>query len=228
LFLADHTLRTLQAPSTPPSSAPKADAHQAAYTATYVLHPGVSFAVPENQYLQDYNRWISLLLNSRKLTPVPCTLIGSMMMQEAENLVEHGSRRVAIPMSEVDWERHGISGRRNKGKNRERSERESTSTGTGSSGNPKRSTIGSGNSAGSGASGGSSLLSEEQSTIRRLALLTTVQMIESLEPLLKDVSDKNMDDWDKWWSAMMTDMLEKEGTRKGECVEVGAWWGRKV
>jgi hypothetical protein len=136
-----------------------------------------------------------------------------MMMMEAESLIEHGSRRVAIPMCEIDWERQGIGGRSRKGKHAQRED------------SLKRSTIA---SSGSTSSADTGLLSDEQGTIRKLALLTTVQMIESLEPLLREASGKNLDDWDKWWSAMMTDLLTHDGARSGECVEVGAWWGRKV
>jgi len=71
-------------------------------------------------------------------------------------------------------------------------------------------------------------LTEEQASLRRSALLVIVQMIESLEPLLKTVSGKNSEEWQRWWAWMMVDLLENRGATNGECLEIGAWWARKV
>lgn len=75
--------------------------------------------------------------------------------------------------------------------------------------------------------GATSTLTAEESAIRKAALLTIVQLIESLEPLLKEASGKVQAEWDRWWAGMMIDLLEQKGTVNGECMEVGAWWGRK-
>ena len=53
-------------------------------------------------------------------------------------------------------------------------------------------------------------------------------MIEGLEPMLMEASGKSKDEWDRWWAAMITDLLHDEGTANGECLEVGAWWGQKT
>jgi hypothetical protein len=53
-------------------------------------------------------------------------------------------------------------------------------------------------------------------------------MIESLEPLLKEVSGKNQEEWQRWWGSMMTNLLEQKGASSGECLELGVWWCRKV
>ncbi|KAJ5281174.1 hypothetical protein N7478_006546 [Penicillium angulare] len=70
-------------------------------------------------------------------------------------------------------------------------------------------------------------LTPDQIAIRRTALLTTIQMIEGLEPLLMEASGKSRDEWDRWWAAMTTDLFHKNGLFNGECLEVSAWWGRK-
>ncbi|KAI9890855.1 MAG: hypothetical protein M1814_003494 [Vezdaea aestivalis] len=67
-----------------------------------------------------------------------------------------------------------------------------------------------------------------QMALRRGALLTVVQMMESMEPLLRQYSLKSQEEWDHWWASMMEDLLENNGTEAGECLEVGAWWGRKT
>lgn len=43
-----------------------------------------------------------------------------------------------------------------------------------------------------------STLTEEQAALRYTALLVVIQLIESLEPLLKDVSGKNQEEWQRW------------------------------
>jgi hypothetical protein len=59
--------------------------------------------------------------------------------------------------------------------------------------------------------------------------LSVVQMIESLEPLLKEVSGKNSEEWGHWWTSMMADLMDpSRGAVSGECLEIGAWWATKV
>ena len=70
-------------------------------------------------------------------------------------------------------------------------------------------------------------LSAAQAALRRTALMTTLRFIEALEPLLKAESGKRQDEWDRWWANLMHDLVENNGTFNGECLEVGAWWGRK-
>ena len=71
-------------------------------------------------------------------------------------------------------------------------------------------------------------LTPNQASLRRTALLTTVQFIESMEPVLKVESGKRQDEWDRWWTNMMNDLLEHDGALNGECLEVGAWWAKKA
>ncbi|CEN59762.1 Putative SAM binding motif containing protein [Aspergillus calidoustus] len=70
-------------------------------------------------------------------------------------------------------------------------------------------------------------LTADQLSIRRTALLTVIQMIEGLETILMEASGKSRDEWDRWWTAMMSDLFQKGGLANGECLEVSAWWGVK-
>ncbi|CAO2656211.1 Nn.00g050140.m01.CDS01 [Neocucurbitaria sp. VM-36] len=73
-----------------------------------------------------------------------------------------------------------------------------------------------------------STLTEEQAALRHTALLVVIQLIESLEPLLKEVSGKNQEEWQRWWGWMMANLLEQKGASSGECLELGIWWSKKV
>ncbi|KIH92000.1 hypothetical protein SPBR_03357 [Sporothrix brasiliensis 5110] len=66
-----------------------------------------------------------------------------------------------------------------------------------------------------------------QTALRRTALLTVVQLIQSLEPILREVSGKSQDEWDGWSGKMVNDLMRENGTFWGECLEVGAWWAQK-
>lgn len=70
-------------------------------------------------------------------------------------------------------------------------------------------------------------LNADQLALRQTALTTIIQMIEGMEPMLREASGKSRDEWDRWWAAMTTDLLQKNGLANGECLEVGAWWGQK-
>jgi SAM-dependent methyltransferase len=70
-------------------------------------------------------------------------------------------------------------------------------------------------------------LTADQLSIRRTALLTVIQMIEGMETILMEASGKSRDEWDRWWTAMMSDLFQKGGLANGECLEVSAWWGVK-
>jgi SAM-dependent methyltransferase len=78
-----------------------------------------------------------------------------------------------------------------------------------------------------GAGGVQKALTADQLALRRTALTTVIQMIEGMEPMLMEASGKSRDEWDRWWAAMTTDLLQKNGLASGECLEVGAWWGQK-
>ena len=128
-----------------------------------------------------------------------------MLLQESEILTDIDYRRLAIPLDEVRWEREGVGGAVTQGSN----------------GNVISSTKGKAREA------DRRTLTAGQLALRRTALMTVVQMIESLEPLLKEASGKGQDEWDRWQGNMMNDLLNQNGTSWGECLEVGAWWARK-
>ncbi|KAI9871937.1 MAG: hypothetical protein M1830_002240 [Pleopsidium flavum] len=210
---SDYTIRTLLPyPPIAPSIADQ-DQEQAELTATYTTAPGTPFTVAQNPYLQDYNSWVEKALDKRRLTAVPCALVGLVFSGEPESLGSVGSRRMAIPFGEVRWEREGVGG--NYLDTRKRGRRQLSTSGLMAAvkedGKQLR----------------PSTLNANQAALRRTALLTMVQMIESLEPMLKEASGKTQSEWDRWWAGMTTDLLEQKGTASGECLEIGAWWGQK-
>ncbi|KIW02901.1 uncharacterized protein PV09_05949 [Verruconis gallopava] len=73
-----------------------------------------------------------------------------------------------------------------------------------------------------------SSLTPEQADLRASALLSTVMFIESMEPFLRKVSGKNAEEWTRWWNWMMTDLYEDGGANNGDCIEIGAFWARKI
>ncbi|KAF4629748.1 hypothetical protein G7Y89_g8394 [Cudoniella acicularis] len=206
----DHSIRMLLAhapPATREDEDDSEDEEQVHTNAmgTYTLTPQTPLAAPQNQYLTEYNGWITKALEARKLTPMPCTTMLPMLLQESEDLTEIDSRRLAIPLGEVRWEREGVGG------------------GTVTQGTNGH-TI---SSKGKAREFDRKMLTAGQAALRRTALQTVVQMIESLEPILREVSGKGQDEWDRWQGNMMNDLLKNNGTSWGECLEVGAWWARK-
>ncbi|TPX09387.1 uncharacterized protein E0L32_009431 [Thyridium curvatum] len=214
---SDYTLRMLR-PHVPESSSSAAaaaaanadtddeeDEHEAAARiGAYVLSPNTPLSAPLNNYIVEYNGWVQRALELRDLCPVPCTLMTPLLIQESADLMGIGSRRMAVPLSEVKWEREGVGGVVTK---------------------DGKSYIESGAAKGKGRGGKS--LSPPQAALRRTALLTVVQMVQSLEPLLREVSSKSQDEWDAWSGKMMNDLVKENGTSWGECLEVGAWWAKK-
>jgi hypothetical protein len=114
------------------------------------------------------------------------------------------SRRVAIPLGEPRWEREAAG---------ETMKRRGSEAGKLKKGSVMLE---------------SSILTKEQAALRHTALLVVIQLIESLEPLLKEVSGKNQEEWQRYWNSMINDLLEQKGASSGECLEVGIWWCKKV
>lgn len=203
----DHTIRMLLS-HTPPvtkDNDSSGKAHKQIHTnamGAYTITPQTPLATPQNQFLIDYNTWISKALEARKLPPMPCTSIRPLLLQEAEVLEQIESRRLAIPLGEVRWEREGVGG-------------SATSTNGLHGSKGKTKDVDRKN------------LTPGQAALRRTALMSIIQMIESLEPLLKEASGKSLDEWDRWGGDLMTDLLKNNGTSWGECLEVGAWWAKK-
>ncbi|PKS11107.1 hypothetical protein jhhlp_002868 [Lomentospora prolificans] len=221
IWESDHTIRMLRphvAGSTSSGVATQTavampadqdEEHEAAASlGAYIMGANTPLSPPLNNFLVEYNLWLVRALELRDVSPVPCTLIGPMLLQESDDLCDVRSRRLAVPLSEVRWEKEGVGGVVTK------------------DGKSYIDTRGKGKQK-SDASGKNKTLSTGQAALRRTALQTVVQGIQALEPMLKDVSGKRQDEWDGWISKMMNDLMKENGTSWGECLEVGAWWAQK-
>ncbi|USW59513.1 Putative S-adenosyl-L-methionine-dependent methyltransferase, Methyltransferase domain 25 [Septoria linicola] len=205
---SDHVVRSLLNTQPPPPSKTPAEQDDANRTATFGLPIGHPFARAQNKYLQKANKWIEDSLDKRKLHPTPSTRIAEMLTQEPD-LRDVGYRRVAIPFGELRWEKEGPN-RRKRVSNGHDSPMSVDSR-------DKSSMFDSAN------------LTPDQAALRQTALMTVLGQIESMEPMLKEVSGKNAEEWSHWWASMMTDLLDpgKAGL-VGECLEMGAWWATKA
>ena len=203
---SDHTLRCLRPHPPPPPGMLKPQEAMAAATKTYLISPSTPFAPAQNKYVVDSNMWICDALDGLQLPPTPCARMLNILYQEAESWVDVGFRRVAVPLGELRWEKEGLT----------QSRRQSDANLLLNS--PK----------GKGrASEAMSLLTPDQAAIRYTALLTILQKIESLEPVLKDASGKNSEEWSRWWAGMMAECFDQDVGSSGEVLEIGAWWATK-
>jgi SAM-dependent methyltransferase len=185
------------------------DDHQkAANHGAYLMTANTPLSGPLNNFLVEYNGWISKALEARSLSAVPCTLIGALLRQEVDTLTAMQSKRLAVPLSEVRWEREGVGG---------------VVTKDGKSYIETK-----GRRGGVGAEGGDGRpLGASQAAVRKTALLTVIMQIQSLEGILKEASGKSQDEWDGWCGKMMNDLMKENGTSWGESLEIGAWWATK-
>ncbi len=196
-------------PSKVPGAAEE-DVDQAEETATYIITSETGFAHAQNTYLHDFNLWAKKAFDKLKVTTTPCAIM-SVASKESTVYGDVGSQRIAVPFGEVRWEREGIRGEfvEKKGKNDSKKPvRQYASRIRESHVSHRR-------------------LTEDQAALRLTALTTVIGLIESLEPILRIESGMKQDEWDRWWAALNTDLLENEGTLNGECLEIGAWWARK-
>lgn len=207
IWESDHLIRMLRphVPESKLSGDDTEDQEAATNLGAYVMNANTPLSAPLNTFLIEYNQWLSRALEARDLTAVPCTLIGPTLLQESEALTDVRSRRMAIPLSEVRWEREGVGGIVTKDGKITAASKEKTST-------PKVE---------------SRVLSPSQEALRQTALLTVVQQVQALEPILREVSGKSQDEWDVWMGKMMGDLMSDSGTSWGECLEVGAWSATK-
>ncbi|KAK3685380.1 hypothetical protein B0T22DRAFT_382282 [Podospora appendiculata] len=222
MWESDHTLRMLRphVPEPPVplganvssddesnSSSSENEQKEIANLGAYVMTANTPLSAPLNNFLVEYNGWVLRALEKNSLSPVPCTVIGPLLVQEAEILTGVESRRLAVPLSEVRWEREGVGG---------------VVTKDGKSYIETK-----GRRGGKEGVAAGKALEPGAAALRRTALLTVVQMIQSLEHVLREVSGKSQDEWDAWLGKMMIDLVRENGTSWGECLEVGAWWARK-
>jgi SAM-dependent methyltransferase len=206
IWESDHLTRILLPnPPVPPGTCEE-DSEQAEETGTYLISPSTGFSQAQNRFLADFNTWLESAFDRLKLSIAPCALANWAFTTNPESWNYTGSRRVAIPFGTTRWESEGLADSRGKGRSRASTNSSETKP---SSFNSKN-------------------LSEEQASLRQTALLITIQFIEALEPVLKAESGKRQDEWDRWWATMIQDLIEKNGTYNGECLEIGAWWGEKA
>lgn len=219
IWETDHLLRSIlrhtpHLPTQPPDTKGTEDIRQALATATFEITPATPFGPVESTYLEDYNSWMQKLLDRRKLTPLPCARMLPMLLQETDDLCDIGSRRVAIPLMEMIWEDEDrilsearewalMSDRRRPSQARLMNDAASTS------------------------SSGQTALSKEQRAIRSTALSSFTQLVESVEPLLREVSGKSSEDWCLWWNCLMEDLHDEDSASSGACLEIGAFWAKK-
>lgn len=214
IWETDHSIRMLR-PHVPNASAKGQSLEEqeaASSLGAYIISLNTPLSAPLNPYLVEYNNWLTKALEPRELFVNPCTLVNHQLISEADRLTGLGSHRVAIPLSEVRWEREGVGGvvtkdgksyveMKGKGKEDWRTPHQKVE---------KKS------------------LTAGQAALRRTALLTLVEEIQALEPLLREASGKSQDEWDAWMGKMTTDLMSESGTSWGECLETGAWWARKI
>ena len=194
---SDSIIRTLLPNPVAARGTSEEEREQAENTATYIVSAATPWTKAQNQYLRDYNTWMQKALDRRNLTGTPCAFLSMVFSNLSDSFSDMGGRRIAIPFSEVRWEREPTS----KAAARSGSDRLTE---------PAR-----------------KALTADQLALRRTALTTFVQMIESLEPVLIESSGLGRDEWDRWWAGMTTDLLQQKGTANGEALEVGAWWAKK-
>jgi SAM-dependent methyltransferase len=177
----------------------------------YALSGNTPLSAPLNTFLVEYNGWINKAMESRGLSSMPCTYIQFWLSQEADALTDIRSKRLAVPFSEIRWEREGVGGVVTKG---------------GKSYIDSSAMKGKGKASDAKGTGGK-ILTPTQAAVRRTALETSVALIQSCELILRDISGKSQDEWDNWSGKMMNDLLREGGTSWGECLEMGAWSATK-
>ncbi|KAF1817644.1 hypothetical protein P152DRAFT_454217 [Eremomyces bilateralis CBS 781.70] len=204
IWECDHAIRCLQLDhSASFSRTSEEELTQAKKTATYPINSATVFGEPQNTYLHQASAWIENILDARGLSATPGSRMTAALLQEPDDLCEIGFRRVAVPLTETRWEREsGIDWESKIFPDQEQPTKDQ--------GDEVQ-----------------SVLTDEQAALRATALMTVVQILEGLEPLLTDLSRKNAEEWARWWSGMKGNLLQGRGAEHGECLEIGAWWARK-
>ncbi|CAK4034930.1 Hypothetical predicted protein [Lecanosticta acicola] len=205
LWDSDNVIRSL-APGAPPAPSRKPEEQEIAErTATYAIAPGHAFVPTRNKHLEKANAWIAEALDRRKLNPTPCARVGEGIVMEP-NLEGIGMRRVAVPFGELRWEQTAARHSR-----------------PDSNGHDSPMSTGSGEKA----SRAQKVLTSDQLALRQTALMTVLQQIESFEPMMREVSKKNAEEWSLWRANMLAELMDPKTALTGECLELGAWWATK-
>jgi hypothetical protein len=64
--------------------------------------------------------------------------------------------------------------------------------------------------------------------LRVTAQQVMVQTVEAFEPYLRITCGMNEVEWARWWNIMAANLFDTNGCAGGECLELGAWWIRKL
>ncbi len=104
---SDSTIRLLAPHATASSSDSESeidDEKHAESTGTYTITPQTTFKPAQNTYITEYNEWITISLTKLGFTTMPCTLMAGFLAEEPQ-LTDVQTRRLAIPLSEIRWEK---------------------------------------------------------------------------------------------------------------------------
>lgn len=167
-------------------------------TMTYQITPATALSQAQNKFIQDANSWIDQACDRVRVSSTPCSRMGELLNQAPSDLHKPSSLRIAVPLAELAWE--STPGRRSSSAGKKHKGRSSV---------PQ------------------TILNVDQAALRRTALMTVIQKIEGLEPVLKERSGKNTEEWSTWWASMMSSLVEHDGASTGEFLEMGAWWAKK-
>lgn len=102
---SDWVFRSLLPNPAPARRRPSRDHEIADATATYTFSPATPFTKAQNRYLQDYNSWIESAFDRRKMSALPCATIGLSFTSDMDAFDMVDSRRIAIPLGDIRWER---------------------------------------------------------------------------------------------------------------------------
>ncbi|KAJ5898991.1 hypothetical protein N7495_003735 [Penicillium taxi] len=108
---SDSVFRSLLPNPAPARKVSTKDQEIANSTATYTFSAATPFTAAQNKFLIDYNSWVEKSFDRRKLTVLPCATIGLAFQSEIDIMENVDSRRIAIPLGDMRWEREGQGGK---------------------------------------------------------------------------------------------------------------------
>ena len=106
---SDWVFRSLLPNPAPARKRSTRDLQVADATATYTFSPATPFTKAQNRYLQDYNSWIESAFDRRKMSALPCATIGLSFTSDMDAFDMVDSRRIAIPLGHMRWERDDVT-----------------------------------------------------------------------------------------------------------------------
>ncbi|KAI5302270.1 hypothetical protein KEM56_000858 [Ascosphaera pollenicola] len=101
----DHVFRALLPHPPPAPGLPKKCYEQAEKTGTYTICSSTPWTDVKNKFLIDYNVWIQQVFSHKGLSTTPCSHVGLSFSTEGDSLENTGSRRIAIPLGHMQWEK---------------------------------------------------------------------------------------------------------------------------